>query len=189
MAQAASGRSHRKKRGTVLDMLPVMNLFCVIIPFLLLSASFLEVTTIAMSQTEGISRSGGSTANLARSEEDRLQPKVIVTEREMFLGTTAATVHVCYSFQVLDQETGRSITRYDMDSLRIKLQEAHEVLSEAYPMIEFRKVTILTEPRVRLDNFVEVVDVCREIGLDQPGLQVAPPEAFASALGGLPRGG
>ena len=181
MAMAASGRSHRKKRVPALELLPVMNLFCVIIPFLLLSASFLEITTITMSQTEGISSSGGTTANLARSEEDRLQPKVIVTEQEMFLGTTAATVHVCNSFRVVEQ--GGTVTRYDLDSLRVKIEEAHEVLSEAYPMIEFRKVTILTEPRVRYDNIIDIIDICAEAGFDLPGLQVAPPEAFSSALG------
>ena len=84
MAKAASGRSHRKRHPPELDMLPIMNLFCVIIPFLLLSASFLEVTIISMSQTEGISTVGaGATTNLARSEEDRLQPKIIMTNQEM----------------------------------------------------------------------------------------------------------
>jgi biopolymer transport protein ExbD len=182
MAQAASGRSHRKRREAELELLPVMNLFCVIIPFLLLSASFLEISTITMAQTQGISRSGGATANLARSEEDRLQPKIIITENEMFLGTTAATVHICYSYGAFD-DSGDLVTRYHMDSLEIKVQEAWDVLTEAYPMIEFHKVTILTEPRVRYDNIIQVIDICREIGFDEPGLQVAPPEAFASALG------
>ncbi len=95
MAKAASGRSRTGKHLPEIDLLPVMNLFCCIIPFLLFSATFLEVVVIEMTQTEGVSNAGaGATANLMRSEEDRLQPKIIMTEQEMFIGTASGSVHV-----------------------------------------------------------------------------------------------
>lgn len=180
MAKAASARSHRSKKAEELDLLPVMNLFCCIIPFLLLSASFLQVTVIEMSQTEGIGAAGaGSVANLARSEEDRLQPKVILTNQEMFIGTVAGTAHVCYA--VTEIRNGEEITTFDFDSLRTQAAEVHRLLAQAYPQIEFHKVTILTVEETRYENIVAAIDACAAAGFDQPGLQVAPTGAVESA--------
>jgi hypothetical protein len=116
MSKAASGRSRTGKHAPELDMLPVMNLFCCIIPFLLLSATFLEVVIIEMAQTEGVSSGGGgATANLMRSEEDRLQPKIIITEQEMFIGTVSGSVHVSYALQ--SELNGELVTSFSWDSL------------------------------------------------------------------------
>ncbi len=180
MAQAASGRSRRVRRAEELDMLPVMNLFCCMIPFLLLSASFLQVTIITMAQTEGISSSGsGTVANLARSEEDRLQPKVIMTDQEMFIGTVAGTAHVCFAGHEIIN--GVDAVTFDFDSLRRQATEVHRLLSQAYPQIEFHKVTILTVESTRYDNVVQAIDACAASGFDQPGLQVAPSAAVERA--------
>lgn len=190
MAHAASGRSRRIRHASELDMLPVMNLFCCIIPFLLLSASFLEITVITMTGTEGVSAAGaGATANLMRSEEDRLQPKVIITEEEMFIGTAAGTVHVSYSFMEGRDTTGdgvfnTEVISFHWDSLAMKLEEAHEVLTESYPQITFRKIIILTVEETRYENIIKAIDIAAEAGFDQPGLQVAPSASVASAMGG-----
>lgn len=183
MAKAASGRSRTGKHLPEIDLLPVMNLFCCIIPFLLFSATFLEVVVIEMAQTEGVSNAGaGATANLMRSEEDRLQPKIIMTQQEMFIGTVSGTVHVCYA-----QETefgGEIITTFPWDSLTADITEVYEVLTEAYPQIEFHKITILTVEEMRYQNIIRAIDIASEIGFDQPGLQVAPSASVSSAMGG-----
>jgi biopolymer transport protein ExbD len=180
MAQAASGRSRRSRKSEELDMLPVMNLFCCMIPFLLLSASFLQVTIITMSQTEGIGAAGsGNVANLARSEEDRLQPKIIMTNQEMFIGTVAGTAHVCYATTVSIR--GEDAVTFDFDSLQAKAHEVYVLLSESYPQIEFHKVTILTVEQTRYENIVKAIDACAAAGFDQPGLRVAPTSAVERA--------
>jgi biopolymer transport protein ExbD len=190
MAKAASGRSRRIKHEAELDMLPVMNLFCCIIPFLLLSASFLEITVISMSGTEGVTSGGaGATANLMRSEEDRLQPKIIITEEEMFIGTSAGTVHVSYSFQE-DRDMNRDgvydtrVTSFHWDSLATQIREVHDLLSESYPQIDFRKIIILTVEETRYENIIRAIDIAGAAGFDTPGLQVAPSSSVASAMGG-----
>jgi hypothetical protein len=180
MAKAASGRSTRLRKTEELDMLPVMNLFCCMIPFLLLSASFLQVTIITMSQTEGIGASGsGAVANLARSEEDRLQPKIIITNQEMFIGTVAGTAHVCYAIN--ENIRGEEVITFDFDSLQTKAHEVYDLLSESYPQIEFHRVTILTVEQTRYDTIVSAIDACAAAGFDQPGLQVAPTSAVEQA--------
>ncbi len=191
MAKAASGRSRRVRREAELDMLPVMNLFCCIIPFLLLSASFLEITVIGMSGTEGVTASGAgaATANLMRSEEDRLQPKIIITEEEMFIGTSAGTVHVSYSFQE-DRDTDQDgvydtrVTSFHWDSLATRISEVRDLLSENYPQIDFRKIIILTVEETRYENIIRAIDIAGAAGFDMPGLQVAPSASVAGAMGG-----
>jgi len=183
MAKAASGRSRTGKHLPDIDMLPVMNLFCCIIPFLLFSATFLEVVIVEMAQTEGISNAGGgATANLMRSEEDRLQPKIIITEQEMFIGTVSGTAHVSYALQT--EINGSMVTTFSWDSLTIKMTEVRDLLTEAYPQIEFHKITILTVEETRYDNIIQAIDIANATGFDQPGLQVAPSASVNSAMAG-----
>lgn len=171
MAKAATGRSHRVRHTPELDLLPVMNLFCVIIPFLLLSASFLEIAVIEMAPTEGISSSGAGTTSLARSEEELLQPKVIITDAELFLGTVFGTKHVSYAFQ--EMRDGEIVPTYDWEALDTELASFREQLDEIFPTIPVQKITILTVDDIRYDNIVMTIDICTENGFDQPGLQVA----------------
>lgn len=171
MAKPASGRSHRIRHAPEIDLLPVMNLFCVIIPFLLLSASFLEISIIEMAPTEGISASGAGTTSLAQSEEQQLQPKVIMTGRQMFLGTVFGTNPVCDVVQ--EYRDGEMVNAYDLDALSEALADFRQELDENYATIPVHKITILTEDNVRYDNIVMVIDVCADHGFDQPGLQVA----------------
>lgn len=183
MAKAVSGRSRTGKHLEEIDLLPVMNLFCCIIPFLLMSASFLEIVVIEMAQTEGISSSGaGATANLMRSEEDRLQPKIIITDEEMFIGTVSGSAHVCYALET--EFNGEMIITFPWDSLSLAINEVHDILTEAYPQIDFHKITILTVEETRYDNIIQAIDIAIAAGFDQPGLQVAPTASVTSALRG-----
>lgn len=180
MAQAASGRSHRKKRVEELDLLPVMNLFCVIIPFLLFSASFLEITIIEMSPTEGIGQGGAGTTNLAKSEAEVLQPKIIITTEEMFLGTVFGTIPVS-DVSMVERE-GRIVRTYDYSALGEKLGNLRTELTREFPSIPVNKIIILAQDEIRYENLIDAIDVAREYGFDQPGLQVSAAEVIARQL-------
>ena len=183
MAKAVSARSRTSKHPPEIDLLPVLNLFCCIIPFLLFSATFLEVVVIEMAATEGInSGGGGATANLMRSEEDRLQPKIIITEQEIFIGTASGSAHVGYAFET--ELNGEMVVSFPWDSLSMKLTEVHDLLTEAYPQIEFHKITVLTVEETRYDNIIVAIDLAGAVGFDQPGLQVAPSASVNSAMAG-----
>lgn len=171
MAQAATGRSRRVRHAPELDLLPVMNLFCVIIPFLLLSASFLEIAVIEMAPTEGISTSGAGTTSLIQSEEELLQPKVIMTDDELFLGTVFGTRSIAPTFLV--ERSGEMVPTYDFEALDEHLADFREELDTEFPTIPVHKITILTVDDVRYDNIVMAIDVCADNGFNEPGLQVA----------------
>jgi len=163
-----------------------MNLFCVIIPFLLLSASFLEISIIEMSPTEGIS-AGAGTTSLAQSEEQQLQPKIIMTNEELFLGTVFGTRSICNVF--LEERNGEMVNTYDYEALSEALGEFRDELNVAFPSIPVHKITILTVDNVRYDNIITAIDICADHGFDQPGLQVAAynvlQRAIAAEAGGV----
>jgi len=73
------------------------------------------------------------------------------------------------------------VVTFDFDSLKAKATEVHHLLEEAYPQIDFHKVTILTVESTRYENIVNAIDACAAAGFDQPGLQVAPSAAVESA--------
>ncbi len=177
MAQGATKRSHRKKHQAELDLLPVMNLFCVIIPFLLLSASFLEITTITMSQTQGINPNAtGASTNLAKSEEERIQAKVIMTDEELFVGTAYGLTSVGRAFQV--QNNGETVTTFDFATLQEKAGEMRDTLMSHYD-IEFREIVVLTTETMRYENVIRAIDAVGRVGFTEPGLQVAPSASVA----------
>lgn len=181
MAQGATKRSHRKKHHAELDLLPVMNLFCVIIPFLLLSASFLEITTITMSQTQGINPNAtGAATNLAKSEEERIQAKVIMTDQELFVGTAFGMTSVGRAYEV--EDNGETITTFDFDALEERAGEMRDTLMNHYD-IEFRKIVVLTTERMRYENVIMAIDAVARVGFTEPGLQVAPSAAVESQTG------
>ncbi len=187
MAQAASGRSRRKKRAEELDLLPVMNLFCVIIPFLLFSASFLEITVIEMSPTEGIGQGGAGTTNLAKSEEELLQPRIIMTTDEMFLGTVFGTIPVCDAHWV--EHDGETIRSYDYSALGDELDNLRNELTTQFPSVPVSKIIILAQDEIRYSNLIDAIDTAREYGFDQPGLQVSAAEVIARQLAAMEAAG
>lgn len=187
MAKPASGRSHGKRREPEINLLPIMNLFCMIIPFLLLSASFLEMSVIEMTLPERIGTTGTDITNLARSEERQLQPEVIMTGERMFLRTVFGTKPVCNVIR--EERDGKPVNSYDMQALSKALEEFGGKLDREFPTIPVRMVTILVEDDVRYDNIVMVIDVCAEHGFDRPGLQVETYEVIQGRLDSLFPGG
>jgi len=74
------------------------------------------------------------------------------------------------------------VISFPWDSLSTKLVEVHEALTENYPQITFRRITILTVEETRYDNIIAAIDLAGAAGFDQPGLQVAPSASVNSAM-------
>ena len=128
------------------------------------------------------SQSGVATANLMRSEEERLQPKVIITDQEMFVSTASGSAHAGYAFEV--ELNGEETISFPWDSLSMKLTEVHNLLSEAYPQIDFHKVTVLVSENIRYQNIVETISIAREAGFNESALQTADLGSINSATRG-----
>lgn len=137
-------KTYRKLVETELETLPLMGLFVVLIPMLLLSAVFLQVTVIPV----------------PLPEDDAAQ----VQEAETF----SVSVRILDDrFQVEAKgEPARTIARNGA-ALATLSQELLAVVSE-HP--DNHAVTIISEATTRYEDIVDVMDVSREAGLPQVAL-------------------
>jgi len=131
---------HRRQLEQDLEILPLMNLFVVLIPMLLLSAVFLEITVIRMDLP---------------SDDARPDPP-----REA-LGLSVSILPEAWVVKGRRLET----TRLDRtgDGAEAELARLLAGISEAHP--DDQAVVIRSEESTHYDDIVAVMDVSREAGL------------------------
>lgn len=141
----------RKKRETPdINLIPVMNLFVTLIPFLLLAAAFYHVSVIPTSLPSQTTE----TSDIA-TEERSVTVNLVVEEERIELSATNA---------VLDEET--------LNALSATLERKDgkfdfEALGEALYAIKMRfdqsdTVIVLPSDLVRYEDIIRVLDVARE---------------------------
>lgn len=137
-----------------LNIIPVMNLFMVLIPFLLLGAAFVHIGVIPTSTpTEQ------ETSEKKEEEEDE-EPKsvmanLVLAPDEMRLSFSGSNI----SEEKLD-ELGR---RWELEGEGFPLEEMQRALrtaKEEYP--ESNTVTVLPHEKFRYEELVQILDHTRE---------------------------
>lgn len=128
-----------------LEILPLMNLFVVLIPMMLLSAVFLEVTVVRMDlPVEGAEGSAIESLDLAVRIED---------DRYVIQGSSLAETEV------------RRAGEGDRDALT----EALRVVAEAHP--SNKSVRIVSRPATHYEEIIRVMDASRDAGMPLVSLQ------------------
>jgi biopolymer transport protein ExbD len=149
-------RRHQGFRQLVeadLDTLPLMNLFIVLIPMLLLSAVFVEVTAIDMHLP-----GGEPEAEQQEEEKDPVQ----------------VAVHISADEYVVDgNRVSRMVVPRD-EHAPVRLAEVLAAIRAEHP--DHRSVDIVSQPTTHYDEIIAVMDVAREVGLPQIGLTGATAE-------------
>ena len=138
--------ANRPEEPRDLELLPLMNLFVVLIPMLLLSAVFLELAVIKM--------------NLPN---DEATPPATPKEQ---LGLSVAILDESWVVKGRKLET-RTIDRLG-EAAEEDLRAALADVTGRFPSNQ--DVTILSESTTRYDDIVLVMDVSRESGLVNVGL-------------------
>jgi biopolymer transport protein ExbD len=142
-----TGRKNRRKMSEAeLDLLPMMNVFIVLIPMLLTSAVFLKVTVI---DTNVPSATGSAPAD----------PGV-----NLSLAVTIKDDYFVVEGKGIDT---RVISRKDADA-GTKLAAALADVELAHP--DNQDVIIISEPKTRYQDIVAVMDVARSAGLPSASL-------------------
>lgn len=145
-----SERKRRSLRNVVagdLDTLPFMGLFVVLIPMLLLSAVFLEVTVIDLNLPSD---------DATPPDPNRFTVSVRILDEAFVMEAKG-----------LDPMT---IPGKDETSLTA-LGQALGTVAARYP--ENHAITIISEPTTRYDEIISVMDTSREAGLGQVSLMGA----------------
>ena len=143
--------SLRKKRGyrqvveSDLDTLPLMGLFVVLIPMLLLSAVFLEISVIDLYLPSD---------DEAQSEnEDRFNITVRIGDEQYVVEAKG------YPQEVISRNDQESVT-----NLLARLAD----ISARHP--DHHMVTIVSRPTTRYEDIITVMDVSRDAGLPHASL-------------------
>jgi biopolymer transport protein ExbD len=138
-------RSARQQVQDDLEMLPMMNLFVVLIPMLLISAVFLELSVIRI----GLPSDQAS----EKPAEEKLGLAVLIGEE---------------AWVVKGRRLEPQVILREGDDAEARLRAALAAVSERHP--DEHDVTLRSGPRTRYEDIVQVMDAGRESGFGNVSL-------------------
>jgi biopolymer transport protein ExbD len=157
MANAPSqNRKLTKKRPQDLNIMPIMNMFLVIIPMLLMLMVTVNLAMLAIDY----SASSNASANGAGKGKDKKKEKSILTLKIMmdkFQIDFGLKKKKPIDIPVLNEG---NVTHYDFLALDKKLKEIKE--SEKFK--DEKTIFVLTDPDVLYDTLIKSIDLCKQDG-------------------------
>ncbi len=142
------GRSFRGLVENDLDIMPLMNLFVALIPMLLISAVFLNVTVIDMdAPPDGLSEAADHGAN------EPLHLAITIREN---------------AFVIEGNQLSKSVIDRSGAEPEIALTDALVGVVAAHP--DNKEVMIISESRTRYSDIITVMDITRAAGLPSASL-------------------
>ncbi len=147
MAYRPSRRSHNHGHGTELNIIPLMNVFVIIIPFLLLTAVFAKTSMIEifLAQQDAV-------VNASSKKQDQGYLTVKVLKRGFVLDGIGKGI-------VIRRKNGK----LNYERLSTMLQK----LKDRHPRVQ--EVAILLNPSLSYESVVKVMDVTREAEVTRDG--------------------
>ncbi|RPJ82098.1 MAG: hypothetical protein EHJ94_02900 [Deltaproteobacteria bacterium] len=148
-------KNYRKSmtQDTDPDMVPVMNLFLVLIPFLLMSASFFHLKAINTS----VPVLSGQNENMEEEAKKEIKLTVIVEIKEKQINVSALSGEV--EVEML-KGLERSIDRKNSDEQTMKaLSDCLEKIKTGFPASD--TVIIIPEENVIYETIIQTMDVAR----------------------------
>ena len=151
-ARPRMGGSFRELVEKDLDIMPLMNLFVALIPMLLISAVFLNVTVIDMKSPQDLSDSSGDNK----------------AEKNIHLAVTIQEDHYVVEGKKLRK---RVVARVEEDA-DMQLAEILWKIKQDHPANE--ELMIISQPQTLYDEIIGVMDISREAGMPGVSLLGAP---------------
>jgi hypothetical protein len=163
-----------------LNLLPIMNMVCLLIPFLLMAAQFIQIGVIVI-ETPRSSRVPDPNRS---PPKDALDLTLVVTDQGLYLKSrhgAECPEGVTGDDRLCFRRQGGKLTDAVLRSLQHHLWFLHASKyrgEEAYASPEERHaIAILPEPGVRYEELVRILDVVREVPADarNPPVKRPPP--------------
>ena len=167
-----AGRPSQRLRKTVVShevhILPIMNVFCVLIPFLMLTATFVQLTIVdtTLPAHSGIPTPTANASPTPTPEEKHLNLTVAITSQGFSVAGYGGVLNVAGEQSdggkkpttIIEKNNGS----YDFD----KLKEVLIRIKEAYP--GQYSVILLPEQTVIYDDIIKVMDLARAYKKKKP---------------------
>ncbi len=151
MAFPASKRAHPRKVDTELNLTPIMNVFVILVPFLLLTAVFAQTAVLNLSLPTG---DEGGEDEAAQQEEPPPKLMISITDTGFLIGAIGG---VLPEIEKVDDD-------YDFELLKKKLAE----IKEQHPTQA--SAVIVSEPEILYDNIIQLMDACIITGFEDISL-------------------
>lgn len=145
MAFPASKRAHTRKDETELNLTPIMNIFVILVPFLLLTAVFAQTAVLNLSLPSG-DEDGEDEASLQEEPPPKLM--ISITGSGFLIGAIGGLL----------PEIPKTNNDYDFGLLEKKLMEIKGQFPEQVAAV------IISEPEILYDNIIQLMDVCIKTG-------------------------
>ena len=150
MSNISKGRRNRED-DTELNMIPIMNIFLVIIPFLLTSVSFFHIKAISTS----VPVMADSTDTLAKPEKIKLTVIVEMRQVDMRLSATADELEP-QELEQFEQVINQEIKGvYPLE----RLNEYLRSIKRTYPASE--TIILIPHENVRYESIIQAMDAAR----------------------------
>jgi biopolymer transport protein ExbD len=171
MAGRPSQRLHRVSHSEEANLLPIMNLMTILIPFLLLSATFIKLTIIDSAlpaSTQPSDKVSQEVSPTPTPEEKKLTLTVFIREDGFTVGGIGGILDVGNEKEKTEEEKPQTIIEkkpdgtYDYD----KLKEILVRIKDAFP--GQNTVILLPEPQIKYDDIIQLMDVARTYKKKQP---------------------
>ena len=175
-------RRHKKTREvhTELNITAFMNLMVVLIPFLLITAVFSEVTILKLNLP------GSAQAEQQNEDKPPMQLEVIIRESKLVLAERSAGVISEFPFVITDDADTENSTESATSPFIILNQKLQILKAQAS---DSTTITILAEPDTAYDLIIQTMDAVRMI-VPEEGSDELPGELFPDvSIGSAPVAG
>lgn len=156
MAFKPLARRSMKVESTELDLRPIMNMMCILIPLLLSCSEFVKNTVIELNLPQLSGGGGGQSQDKPEQEKPKIGLKLVVTEKGITIAGNSA---------VLAGEAGGGPTlpkqgdgKYDLIGLEKKMKDLTKVIS-GKGFEDERTVIITAEDIIEYQDIVSIIDI------------------------------
>ena len=138
----------REAGSSELQMTPIMNVFLILVPFLLLTASFVKLAVLEMSLPSLTQSAGGSVTQASEDNKPLVLNMLAVRQNGFELKSPTLT------FAFIEKKG----EQYDFEQLQAKLRQIKDKFPDSEDMV------IQPEDAIKYDDVIKVMDRCRDSG-------------------------
>ena len=138
----------RRPGSEDLQMTPIMNVFLIMVPFLLLTASFVKIAILEMS-LPSLNQNASSSLTQTNEEKKPLVLNMLAIRQNGFELKSPT-----FNFPFIEKKD----EKYDLEQLQASLRQIKDKFPDSEDMV------IQPEDAIRYDDVVKVMDRCRESG-------------------------
>ena len=152
-----SERRHNKEIITNLDLIPVMNLVCLLIPCLLIQMAMIEIAVINVS-SPFINNKSNKTLKATKHSPD-LNLTLTISDKGIYVTSSVNNLFTDKKDIKAKKDSSPTINKANGKYDYISLKNILNIIKDQYP--EESKVIMMAEPDIPFDIIIEVMDLAR----------------------------